>query len=86
MMQIKTVLKLITYPKIILNFIWMIQMFTRVNKIFYRVLKLEVWKVAEASKITNEFFGVIQVLGFNNLMTNIALFWCLKKKELLVES
>ena len=36
--------------------------------------------LSEARKITNEFFRVSQVLEFNNLMTNIPLFWCLKTR------
>ena len=36
-------------------------------------------QVFYARKITNEFFRVNQVLGINDLMTNITLFCCFKK-------
>jgi hypothetical protein len=42
-------------------------------------------EVSEAGKITIEFLRVNQVLKFNNSISNIALFWWLKK-ELSVES
>ena len=41
----------------------------------------EAAKVSEARKITTELVWVNQVLEFDKLMTNITLFWCLKKRN-----
>ena len=46
----------------------------------------EVNEVSKTWKITTEDFRVVYALEFNNLRTNITLFWCFEKKNRLTES